>query len=82
MRMAHEISWNEVDELISQLLQFHQAQLLKVGRRLIPHLTSDDLLQPNDYLELENNPHFRYDEGVLAGIQTVQMALWSLRKKT
>jgi hypothetical protein len=30
---------------------------------------------------LEFNPHFRYEEGVLAGIQTVQMALWALKKE-
>jgi cell envelope opacity-associated protein A len=62
-------------------VQFHQSQLLKCGRRIIPHLTPEDLLQPNDYQELEHNPHFRYEEGVLAGVQTVQMALWALKKQ-
>lgn len=73
-------SWEEIDQLLKELVQFHQTQLLKSGRRLIPHLTPEDLLQPNDYQELEFNPCFRYEEGMVAGIQTVQMALWALKK--
>lgn len=72
--------WEAIDQLLKELVQFHQAQLLKNGRRIVPHLTPEDLLQPNDYQELEFNPHFRYEEGILAGIQTVQMALWALKK--
>jgi hypothetical protein len=73
-------SWEEIDWLIKELVQFYQKQLLKSGQRIIPHLTMEDLLQPNDYLELEHHPYFRYEEGVLSGIQTVQMALWALKK--
>lgn len=74
-------SWEEIDLLLKELVQFHQAQLLKYGRRIIPYLTPEDLLQPNDYQELEFNPYFRYEEGLLAGVQTVQMALWALKKR-
>jgi len=74
--------WNEVDRLLKELVDFHKSQLLKCGRRIIPHLTSEDVLQPNDYHELEFNPHFRYEEGILAGIQTVQMALQALKKQS
>lgn len=79
--MQENFSWEEIDQLVKDLIQFHQTQLLKCGRRIIPNLTPEDLLQPNDYHELEFNPHFRYEEGVLAGIQTVQMALWALKKQ-
>lgn len=74
------LSLEDVEQLLKELVESHQNQLLKCGRRLVPHLTADDLLQPNDYRELENHPHFRYEEGVLAGIQTVQMAIWALKK--
>jgi hypothetical protein len=73
-------SWEEIDQLLKELVQFYQNQLLKSGQRIIPHLTPEDLLQPNDYVELEHHPYFRYEEGVLSGIQTVQMALWALKK--
>lgn len=74
-----DLSWDEVDGVLRELVEFHKNQLLKNGRRIIPHLTSDDLLQPNDFQELEFNPHFRYEEGIVAGIQAAQMALWAFR---
>ena len=73
--------WDEVDHLLKDLVEFHKQQLLKCGRRFVPHLTADDILQPNDFRELEFNPHFRYEEGILAGIQTVQTALWALKRE-
>lgn len=59
------------DELISQ----QQKRLLKLAQKVVPHITFDDLLQPNDFPELENHPYFRYEEGVLEGLRTAQMAL-------
>lgn len=74
-------SWDEIDGLLIELIRYHQEQLLKSGKRIVPQLTKEDLLQPNDYLELEHNPHFRYEEGMLAGIQTVQVALRALKNR-
>lgn len=69
------IQCNEFLALIDQLIEQQQKELLKCARRIVPSATSDDVLQPNDFPELENNPYFRYEEGVLAGILTVQMAI-------
>ncbi|MFS8563325.1 MAG: hypothetical protein LVR00_02945 [Rhabdochlamydiaceae bacterium] len=48
--------------------------MLSCAERLIPNITEDDLLQPNDFPLLEANPHFRYEEGVLEGLLTARMA--------
>jgi hypothetical protein len=74
-----ELTWNEIESLFKELVQYQQEQLLKSGRRLISNLTADDILQPNDFPELEFNPYFRYEEGILSGIQTAQTALQALR---
>lgn len=66
---------NEGLELIREMRVFQEKNLLNLGRRIVPTLTSDDVLQPNDFPELEMNPHFRYEEGILHGIQSVEMAL-------
>lgn len=50
-------------------------KLMDLGRRLVPTLTSEDLLQPNDYPELEQHPLFRYEEGILEGMQSCWVAL-------
>ena len=72
--------WSTVEQLLEELADTQQRLLLSYGRRLIPTLTPEDMLQPNDYPELEANPHFRYEEGVLAGILTAQAALRALKK--
>lgn len=71
--------WPEIERLLSEMISQQKTRLLKCGRQIIPHVTGDDLLQPNDFPELENNPIFRYEEGVLAGIQMMEIALRALK---
>lgn len=73
------MSWNEMERVIDEIAEGQKRTVLILGRRIVPTLTTEDVLQPNDYPELENHPEFRYEEGVLAGIQTVQMALRALK---
>lgn len=65
----------KIHQLIKDMIARQRADLLDCARRIEPYVTEDDLLQPNDFPELENHPGFRYDEGVLHGLQTVEMAL-------
>lgn len=65
----------DIKNLIDEIVEGQQQKLLKCGRAFIPTLTTEDVLQPNDYPELENNPHFRYEEGVLEGLLTIRTAL-------
>ncbi len=60
--------------MLEEMIEQQRAKLLKLGREIIPYLTSDDILQPNDFPELENHPVFRYEEGLLAGLLAVQIA--------
>ncbi|MBS0622008.1 MAG: hypothetical protein JSR80_03505 [Verrucomicrobia bacterium] len=61
-------------ELFDELAEGQRQKLFEIGRKRRPNLTEEDLLQPNDYPELENDPLFRYEEGVLEGILTVRAA--------
>lgn len=64
--------------LFDELIEQQKNKLLKISREIIPNVTLDDLLQPNDFPELENHPHFRYEEGILHGLQVAQTALLAL----
>lgn len=61
--------------LIEELIEHQKKKLFVLARRVIPNITPDDLLQPNDFPELEHHPHFRYEEGILDGFQQVRAAL-------
>lgn len=61
--------------LLDELIEQQKKTLLKVAQRIVPGVIEDDLLQPNDFPALEFHPHFRYEEGVLAGLQAAKSAL-------
>jgi hypothetical protein len=84
MKMPSEelVDWQAVEATLEELADMHQKALLRLGRRIVPTLTPEDMLQPNDYPELDTHPEFRYEEGMLAGVKTAQMALRALRKRT
>lgn len=66
---------DEIVSLLAELTSQQQDRLCKLAQKYVPNITSEDLLQPNDYPELENHPLFRYEEGFLHGLQSVQSAL-------
>jgi hypothetical protein len=60
--------------MFDELIALQHRKVLNCALRILPHLTEDDILQPNDFPALEMNPHFRYEEGVLEGLMTARMA--------
>lgn len=62
-------------EVIEELVKGQQEKVLRCAREILPYLTEDDILQPNDFPALEEHPYFRYEEGVLEGLLAARMAL-------
>jgi hypothetical protein len=63
-----------MEKLFDELVEMQQKKVLSLARKIVPYVTADDVLQPNDFPELENNPLFRYEEGILEGLMTARMA--------
>jgi hypothetical protein len=61
-------------ERLDEQIAHQQEVLLKCARRIVPHVILDDLMQPNDFPDLEMHPIFRYEEGVLHGLQIAKTA--------
>lgn len=64
----------EMGSILQEMIQHQNEKMLKLAKRIKPNITAEDLLQPMDVRELENDPLFRYEEGVLHGYLTLQMA--------
>jgi hypothetical protein len=62
-------------ELLNEIIEGQQKKVLSTAKRIVPDVTEEDLLQPNDFSELELHPHFRYEEGILDGLRVARMAL-------
>ena len=65
--------------IVKQLIDEQQSKLEACARRIRPNVTAEDLLQPNDYPELELHPYFRHEEGILDGLRMAYMALVNKR---
>jgi hypothetical protein len=67
----------EVEQVLDELARSQQDKRLRAARRVLPAATADDVEQPHDFPSLANDPHFNYEDGVLAGILAAQIALRS-----
>ena len=72
-----------VDEVLSLLATMEELQSRKVielARRLCPGLTAEDIRNPHDFPELADMD-WHFEDGQLAGIQSVITALRALRTR-
>ncbi|MCY3974755.1 MAG: hypothetical protein OXF02_04330 [Simkaniaceae bacterium] len=70
-----------IEKLFDELIRHQEEKLLLSGQEIVPRLSPEDILQPNDFQELEYDPLFRYEEGVLKGIHTARAALFAYLKE-
>lgn len=61
--------------LLDQMIEQQRAKVLRIGQRLNPRLTPDDLLNPFDWPEVANNPQFNFEDGLLAGLIAARVAV-------
>jgi hypothetical protein len=69
-----------MEQLFDELIDGQRKKIAKFAQLIISNITADDLLQPNDFPELEQNPYFRYEEGVLEGLLSARMAYLAWKK--
>ncbi len=67
----------ELEKLFEELIAHQRKKVFAEARRLNPNLTEDDVQQPHDFPELAENPHWNYEDGILAGYLAAQMAVRS-----
>ncbi len=70
-----------IEALFDELIEQQEKKLLKYAATIVPNVTADDILQPNDYPELESHPFFRYEEGLLKGLHAAKMAVMAREKE-
>jgi hypothetical protein len=70
-----------MEQVFDDLVILQRNKLLKFAQQVIPNITPDDLLQPNDFPQLEEHPLFRYEEGILEGLLTARMAYLAWKKE-
>lgn len=62
-------------EILDELSKYQFNKMLNYAKKVYPNITPDDLWQPNDFPLLEEDPLFRYEEGVHAGVLQAKAAI-------
>ena len=68
-------------KILDEMIDFQQNKVLKLARELIPHLTPEDIRNPQDFPELERDALFNYEDGMLSGFLAVRSSYLALLKK-
>jgi hypothetical protein len=63
--------------LIEAMEENQHRKVVELARRLKPNLTAEDIRNPHDFPDLDD-PDWHFEDGQLAGIQSVRFALRAL----
>lgn len=66
-----ELSSRLFERMISQ----QQAKVLRLAREAVPNITPEELRNPHDFPELKEHPTFEFEDGILSGLISAQVAL-------
>lgn len=61
--------------LFERMISQQQAKVLRLAREAVPNIGPEDLRNAHDFPELREHPTFEYEDGILAGLISAQIAL-------
>jgi hypothetical protein len=64
-----------VDTLLEQMIHQQRGKVLRLAREAIPYLSPEDVMNPNDFPELKAHPTFDFEDGILSGLVSAQVAV-------
>lgn len=79
-RLNEDAAFARLFALLDQMEDAQRRKVLELARRLIPHLTAEDIRNPHDFPDL-TDPDWHFEDGQLTGIQAVRFALAGLRNE-
>jgi hypothetical protein len=65
----------QLEAVFQELISQQKKKVFEAARKLSPRVTEDDIEQPQDFPELWGNPEWQYEDGILAGYRSAQMAV-------
>jgi hypothetical protein len=68
-----------IERLLAEMVTQQEAKVLALARRIIPHVTPEDLRNPQDFAPLVESADFNYEDGILAGLRAAAIAVRAAR---
>lgn len=66
---------NRLEELLSKMQSDQVARTIAIAGKLVPGLTHEDILNPDNFPQLMNDKSFIYEDGLAAGILAAKIAV-------
>lgn len=66
---------SQLDTLFDRMIHQQRSKVLRIARELNPAITSDDVLNPHDFPELDADSQYNFEDGILSGYISAQMAV-------
>lgn len=67
--------FQEIDQLLEEMIFQQREKVYQTACEINPRLTRDDVLDAPGFSELASSPKFNYEDGILSGLISVQIAL-------
>jgi hypothetical protein len=74
------MSWDAAERMLHAMVEQQDAKVLALARRVVPHLTPEDVRNPHDFPALVESAEFNYEDGVLAGLRAAETAVRAARR--
>lgn len=72
--------WTVIEQEIDAIERVQAKKVITLARRILPHLTDEDIRNPHDFPELAD-PDWHFEDGILSGVQHVRIALKALKNR-
>jgi hypothetical protein len=69
------MSWDAAERVLNGMVAQQDAKVLALARRIVPHVTPEDVRNPHDFAALVESAEFNYEDGVLAGLRAAETAV-------
>jgi hypothetical protein len=71
---------DDAETLIATMVAQQEAKVLRLGRTLVATLTAEDLRNPQDFPVLVASAAFNFEDGILAGLRSAEIAVRARRR--
>ena len=75
---APENIFTDIEAVFERLLVQQRDKVVEVALDILPHLTPQDVQNPQDYPEVAGDTMFNYEDGFLAGLISARQAIRSI----
>lgn len=75
MTQPKHLSSDVFEKTLEQMIQLQKKKVMQVAEDLVPNITPEDLRNPQDFPTLYQDALFNYEDGILTGYLSVQVAL-------